>query len=64
VTDNLSRERRFGRITREDAVTLEKYYQSEYPRQNIQMFLDWLGMGYGSFVWYAERIYAYAGVRV
>lgn len=56
VTDNLSREIRFGRISREDAVTLEKYFQSEYPRQNIQMFLDWLGMGYDSFVWYAERM--------
>lgn len=56
VTDNLCREIRFGRISREDAVAVEQYYQSEYPSQGIKVFLDWLGMECSAFEWYAERM--------
>ena len=56
VTDNLCREIRFGRITREDALAVEHRYQADYPEQQIRTFLDWLGMEYSSFEWYAERM--------
>lgn len=55
VTDNLCREIRFGRITRENAQSVEKFYQAEYPAKEIQVFLDWLEMGYKAFDWYVER---------
>lgn len=56
VTDNLCREIRFGRITREEALAVEKFYQAEYPEEEIQVFLNWLGMGTKAFEWYAERM--------
>ena len=56
VTDNLCREIRFGRISREDALMVEKYYQAEYPNEEIKVFLDWLGMECSAFEWYAERM--------
>ena len=56
VTDNLCREIRFGRISREDALAVEAFYQAEYPEDAIRMFLDWLGMSYEAFVWFAERL--------
>jgi len=56
VTDNLCREIRFGRISREDAIVIEKYYQSEYPAQAISVFLEWLGMGFEAFQWYLKRM--------
>jgi N-acetyl sugar amidotransferase len=56
VTDNLSREIRFGRINREDALAVERHYQAEYPKEEIKVFLDWLGMEYSAFEWYAEKL--------
>lgn len=56
VSDNLCREIRFGRITRDDARTLEQYYQADYPEEEILVFLDWLGMDYSAFEWLAERL--------
>jgi N-acetyl sugar amidotransferase len=56
VTDNLCREVRFQRISREDARVLEAYYQSFYPEEEVCMFLDWLGMERSAFGWYAERM--------
>lgn len=56
VTDNLCREIRFGRISREDALAVEAFYQAEYPEDAIRVFLDWLGMSYEAFVWFAERL--------
>lgn len=56
VTDNLCREIRFGRISREDALAVEALYQDEYPKDAIQIFLDWLGMDHDAFVWFAERL--------
>ena len=56
VTDNLCREIRFGRISREDALMVEKCYQAEYPNEEIKVFLDWLGMECSAFEWYAERM--------
>jgi len=56
VTDNLCREIRFGRITREEALAVENFYQAEYPEEEIQLFLDWLGMGTNAFEWHAKRM--------
>lgn len=56
VTDNLCREIRFGRISREDALAVEKFYQAEYPEEEIQVFLEWLGMGYEAFGWYIKKM--------
>jgi N-acetyl sugar amidotransferase len=56
VTDNLCREIRFGRIDRQEAVALERYFQAEYPKDEINLFLQWLGMGYDAFEWYVERM--------
>ena len=56
VTDNLCREIRFGRITRKDALAVERHYQAEYPEKEIKVFLDWLGMEKTAFEWYAEKL--------
>jgi N-acetyl sugar amidotransferase len=56
VTDNLCREIRFGRVNRNDALIIQKYYQADYPKDEIEMFLDWLGVQYNAFIWYAERL--------
>jgi hypothetical protein len=56
VTDNLCREIRFGRISREDALAVQHHYQADYPKEEINTFLDWLGMEYSAFEWYAERM--------
>lgn len=56
VTDSLCREIRFGRITRKDALAVEKYCQADYPASEIRVFLDWLGMANESFQWYAHRM--------
>jgi N-acetyl sugar amidotransferase len=56
VTDNLCREIRFGRISREDALAVQHYYQAEYPEEQIKAFLDWLGMEYSAFDWYTKQM--------
>lgn len=55
VTDNLCRDIRFGRVSREDALILEKYYQSIYPEKSISVFLKWLGMNEKALNWILER---------
>lgn len=44
VTDSLSREIRFKRISKKDAYNINKIYQKEYPEAEISFFLGWLGM--------------------
>ena len=56
VTDNLCREIRFGRITKEKAKILEIYYQHENPKDEIKIFLDWIGIKKEAFSWYSERL--------
>jgi N-acetyl sugar amidotransferase len=56
VTDSLCREIRFGRICREDACVIERYYQSIYPVQSISAFLHWLGMDDRAFEWLTQRL--------
>jgi len=56
VTDNLCREIRFGRISREDARAVEQFYQAHFPEEEVLVFLKWLGMEYSAFEWYAERM--------
>ena len=56
VTDNLSREIRFGRINRDDAFAVGRHYQAEYPEEEIATFLDWLAMERAAFDWYAEKL--------
>lgn len=55
VTDNLCREIRFGRISKEDAKTIEAYFQAEYPKRGIKIFLDWLGMTEDAFSWMVDQ---------
>lgn len=56
VTDNLCREIRFKRISKEDARSVESFYQAEYPRVEIEHFLRWLGMDYQGFQWYLDHL--------
>jgi len=56
VTDNLCREIRFGRISRDDARGVEAYYQAQAPGRGLDVFLDWLGMQPAALDWYLERL--------
>lgn len=56
VTDNLTREIRYGRISKSDGKLLERYYQSQWPQESIEKFLRWLGMDYKSFMWMLKRL--------
>ena len=56
VTDSLCREIRFRRISRENAVVLEDFFQASCADEEISLFLDWLGMERSAFDWYAERL--------
>lgn len=56
VTDNLCREIRFKRISKEDARNIERYYQASYPKKEIEFFLKWLGMKYEGFKWYLDYL--------
>ena len=48
VVDHACRETRLNHMTREEGVTLTKYYSTKRPK-NIKLFLDWLGMTEKSF---------------
>ena len=48
VVDHACREIRLNHMTREEGVTLTKYYSTKRPK-NIKLFLDWLGMTEKSF---------------
>ena len=56
VTDNLCREIRFKRISKKDALNIQKYYQVFYPKKEIEYFLNWLGMEKKAFEWYLKRL--------
>jgi len=57
VTDNLVREIRFKRISKNDAIGIEKYYQSHFPEKEVEIFLDWLGgMDLKGFLWYLKNL--------
>lgn len=56
VTDNLCREIRFNRISREDATVVERYYQAQHPEREIGIFLDWLGFEPMALRWYLDRL--------
>jgi len=57
VTDNLTREIRFGRINKEDAKVIEKFYQSQIPIKEIEIFLNWLdGITLEGFKWYLNNL--------
>ncbi len=55
VTDSLVREIRFGRISRTQASEIKDYYQSEYPTDELSVFLDWVGMTHEAFRWILSR---------
>lgn len=55
VTDNLCREIRFGRITKREAKILENYYQSDYPKNEISNFLNWIEIKTKAFNWYTKK---------
>jgi len=48
VTDHLSREIRFNRMTREEAGSIVAHYQKVVPN-DLHLFLDWLEMPEGEF---------------
>lgn len=56
VTDNLCREIRFGRISKEDALAVQAFYQSQDPGKGLPVFLKWLGMQPTAWDWYLERM--------
>jgi N-acetyl sugar amidotransferase len=57
VTDNLTREIRFGRINIKDASIIEKFYQSQIPIDEIEIFLKWLGgINIEGFKWYLKSL--------
>jgi N-acetyl sugar amidotransferase len=56
VTDNLVREIRFGRIEREAAREVESYFQGEFPREQLRVLLDWLGMSEDALRWLLRRL--------
>jgi N-acetyl sugar amidotransferase len=56
ITDSLCREIRFGRISKQDAISIESYYQAGYPQKEIEYFLHWLGMNHQAFGWFLERL--------
>ena len=55
VTDSLVREVRFGRISRSEAIEVEKYFQAEYPTDELTIFLNWVGMTQEAFKWILAR---------
>lgn len=56
VTDNLCREIRFGRIIKDNAKQIEHYYQSQIPKDETEIFLEWLGMSFKGFEWFLEQL--------
>jgi len=56
VTDSLCREIRFGRISRSNAVSLEKHYQSQQIEPEVEAFCDWLGITTVGFAWLRQQI--------
>ena len=55
VTDSLCREVRFGRITRDDALNVQRYYQSEMPKAELDQFCEWLGMKPEGLAWLRQH---------
>jgi hypothetical protein len=56
VTDSLSREIRFGRVTKSVALEVEAYCRSEWPREGIETFRNWLGVGKSGFDWLISHL--------
>lgn len=56
VTDSLSREIRFKRISKKDAKAIENFYQKQNPETEIEKFLNWLGMTKKAFNWYNNNL--------
>ncbi len=56
VTDNLCREIRFNRLSRDDARVLERYYQAEIPEAEIATFCAWLGISVVGFHWLGQQV--------
>lgn len=43
VTDSLCREIRWGRVTREEALSLKSYFEAEWPEESLISLAEWLG---------------------
>jgi N-acetyl sugar amidotransferase len=50
VTDHLTREMRHGRIKRDEALSIEKYYTNSPV--NVEKFFKWIGMSDSGMKWY------------
>lgn len=56
ATDHASREIRLKRMTREEGIVLVKKYQDLPPgKKNLQLFLDWLGIGEKEFYKFIDQ---------
>lgn len=56
VTDNLCREIRFKRVSKEDAKVIEAHYQSIVPEREIAAFLEWIGMLRKGLGWHLDYL--------
>ena len=54
VTDQVSREIRFGRLTREQGVKIVSFYENQPPK-SINFFSEWLGVNERSLLFAANR---------
>jgi len=54
VTDQVCREIRFGRLTREQGLKIVQYYENQ-PPQNLDLFCKWLGVNERSLLFAANR---------
>lgn len=54
VTDQVCREIRFGRLTREQGLKIVQYYENQ-PPQNLDLFCKWLGVNERALLFAANR---------
>lgn len=54
VVDHATRELRFGRLTRTEAIALVRRYQDVYPA-DLPAFLQWIGMDEATFFQHVDR---------
>ena len=56
VTDTLVQEIRFGRINRNVANEIRDAFALSFPAEELQLFLDWIGISENTFRWFLHRL--------
>ena len=56
VTDTLVQEIRFGRIERGVATEIRDAFSHSFPTDELNVFLEWLGISQNSFLWLLRRL--------